>query len=249
MKAEPDLPTRALLAQAALGEARAAELVDWAVARLERGEDTEPIRILAGLDRDGHAADAADWFRKAVASLGMEPTSDGDALEGYARALVEAVADGTVASRDGVARLVTLHNDITFGTRHEPALELYHFVTLDDALDLMDTGGDVYTSLCPGLTPDNADAFVRDEARLVLAFADLEVPAGLFRTAYCGGCGRRVVPATRIVEPWYLRWEWVRRLVRRPAEAVSYCPSCGGEDLTWLNTQAGRKRYLEEGGG
>jgi hypothetical protein len=243
-----DLETRALLAAAVLDKARAAELVDWAVARLERDEDTQPIRILAGLSRDGPAVDAVDWFRKAVASLGGNPADPGAALDGYARALVEAVADGTMDGREGVARLVTLYNDVTCCTRHEPALELYHFVTLDDALDHMHAGDDVYTALCPGLAPDTAAGFIRDEARLVLAFAELDVPHNLFRTAYCGGCGRRVVPEKHIEGPWYLRWWRIRRLVRKPVAATSYCPSCGGEDLTWLDTQAGRKRYLEEVG-
>jgi hypothetical protein len=101
-----------LLAQLTLECPVAEEASAWAVAALTADEDTEPIRVLAGLSANATREEIAPWLRRAALDLGVRlPTREESRLildlwqAREARDLALAIADGRLGLVEGAWKL------------------------------------------------------------------------------------------------------------------------------------------------
>jgi hypothetical protein len=117
----------ALIARRRLGKLLASELVEWAVASLEEGRDSESLRRLAALDLEGEprVGDAEALFLPALAELGISPPQEDDAIRVYVRQLAGEIVQGKVDPQKQVARI---HDEVVSPLNHPGDLMIWCYI-------------------------------------------------------------------------------------------------------------------------
>ena len=158
-----DLPATLLHLQARrlLTKFDSQELVDWAVAALVAGHDTEHLVMLAGMDRYP-SPELWDYFYRSLGELGLSfPPADGEALLAYAVYLAKAVTTGRAHWRTGLLEMGKICAISEYDPRYTD------FFALQDHLQSLEAGYDNY--LVPELTIENAPEMVREAFAQFLA--------------------------------------------------------------------------------
>lgn len=156
--------TEEVLARRVLGEqARDDEsFVSWAAARLEAGDDTPALRVLAGerAPFDDQAVEAL--FDRAIAELGLElPATRGDADERLEAAVIRRVLAGETTPREYVEQHMTLFGGIDAPTT-TVALAYWAYHDFDNGDLYRDDDGVLRSAYLPQASRDTIDDVVRD---------------------------------------------------------------------------------------
>jgi hypothetical protein len=102
------ISTPAIQAKHALQRTQTEDYVEWATSMLEAGEDSENLRILAGLSRFASPFEAEEHFRKARKELGISEPTKVQAIRDYAIHLAQQIIDETIPFQQGVEILSQL---------------------------------------------------------------------------------------------------------------------------------------------
>ena len=224
-----DLPTTLLHLQARrqLPGFDGQELVDWAVAALVAGYETEHLVMLAGMD--GYPAEEKwAYFYRSVAELELElPPADRTALYAYAIRLAEDVVAGRVTWRAGIGRIM----EINGAAEHDERYSL--FVELEDNLDSLEKGYENYN--VPGFTLGTAPEMIREAFSQFLAGETLGINPWQWGKVYCFTCGSVGAPA--------VKRDWLARLHLLPGKEV--CGNCGSGDIAYFTDDTRRGNILD----
>ncbi len=92
---------RRLVAHKAMGLATGEDHVDWALASLEAGQDSEHLRMLAGLGARPHWQEVRDYFGWALEELGLELPPVEQVMPEYVRDVAGGIVSGTINPNAG----------------------------------------------------------------------------------------------------------------------------------------------------
>jgi len=130
--------------------------VDWATERMDAGDDTPSLRILAGLTGSFDQIDVTRLLDACLSELGVEPLDRETAVKVYASELLKNLLGNTQPVRDVLREL----GDLCIQTEYDR--ELYPFYLLHFALwDLEDGEVQWYWD---GADRSNIDGIVRKQA-------------------------------------------------------------------------------------
>ncbi len=231
-----DFPRSILLIQAKrqLGYFDTQELVDWAVAALQTGYETEHLLMLAGMD--GYPSQEKwDYFERSVAELGLPlPPPDKEALRAYATVRAEEVVAGRLDWRAGLSEFVKICRASRYAPRYD------YFSYLSDELDMIEDGVGIGQYVA-NLTQANAPDVVRQAFNHFLAGEALGIDPWQWGKVYCYACGEIAPPAHRP--------NWFARLLSQSGKEV--CWVCGSEGIGHFDDDAERGEILDalRGGG
>ena len=96
---------RRLVVHRAEGLATGDEYVDWALAALEAGQDSEHLRMLAGLGAYPHWQDVRDYFGRALEELGLELPPAAQVIPEYIRDVARGILSGAVGPDAGLHKI------------------------------------------------------------------------------------------------------------------------------------------------
>jgi hypothetical protein len=222
----------------ALGIASSADYIEWAMDRLQRGDDSESLAILAGLELEGEAdsQEVRRYFNRAVDELGLVPPSRDRALLDYARYFCRQIFEGRIASTEGLKRLDALF----------PASGYAELYSLWDGLSedlafLQEEGRSYFNS---GLGTHNSESYIRDVARQFLVLTEHELPADFFALKVCAKCGYIGLPGSSRVQDAHFSERPFPRL-NGPMLQVEACAGCGASHPMDMADYKARQRYLE----
>jgi hypothetical protein len=103
------ITSRELFWSRALGSYTEEAAVSWAVAELERQPATPNLAALAGLTSPYNRFEVEDLLHRALSELGIEEPSLQHAYLDFLCTTGRAVLDGTLAPREGCAKLARAH--------------------------------------------------------------------------------------------------------------------------------------------
>ena len=206
----------------------AQELVDWAVAALVAGYETEHLVMLAGMDRDSREEKEA-YFERAVQELSIPlPAADDSTLRAYASHLAQAGAQGTIGYRDALNQLLEIYRLLDYEPRY---LRLFE---LGEDLLSMDAGYPSFYSA--QLSPENAEQIVRETFAHFLAGEALGIDPWQPGWVYCFACGAVGAPT--------VKRDWLARLHLLPGKEV--CATCGSDRIAYFTDDMRRGDILED---
>ena len=152
--------TRNLFWGRAVGAATDEDVVAWALAEITVGPGTPSLAALATLRPPFNHLEAEDLLARALSELG---SAEPDSAVSYREFLCEtglAIVEQRLTAREGCARLAGAHGGY-IGRR-----ELQPFWLLELGIHDLEGGGPQF--YYDGLTSDNFDDLVRNEARLLV---------------------------------------------------------------------------------
>jgi len=123
---------RKLVAHRAIGLATGEDHVDWALAALEAGQDSEHLRMLAGLGTNPHWQDVRDYFERAREELGQELPPVGQVIPLFVSDVAQGIVDGTVAPLLGCREI---YHALQVEGVQVPQLEYEAWLYLEDGLE------------------------------------------------------------------------------------------------------------------
>ena len=100
-----DRETSDLIARWYLGTTSAREFPDWAVNELEKGRDSENLRILGSQIGAKRHDEVEDYFRKAVADLEWHLPDKVEAANAYATRLMQDIVDRAILPNEACKEL------------------------------------------------------------------------------------------------------------------------------------------------
>ena len=148
----PDHVAR-LFALRYLGNLAQDAIVDWALAELEVGHDSESLRILAGMRDHPYPTEVELYFFRTLKELAIEPPDKGQALNSYCRFIAEQILNGSMTPKNGCNELDWIYRCLDY-----PG-ELQEWLLLAEGLDPQ-TYGD--------MNPQQFDAAVKRVASELL---------------------------------------------------------------------------------
>lgn len=92
---------RKLIVHKAMGLATGEDHLDWALAALEAGQDSEHLRMLAGLGAYPHWQEVRDYFGLALEELGLELPPVEQIMPEYVRDVAGGIVSGTINPNAG----------------------------------------------------------------------------------------------------------------------------------------------------
>jgi hypothetical protein len=137
---EPPDDLLAVLARRHLHAAGAPQVVDWAVAALVRGLDSESLRVLAGSTPLLNEFEVDDLLQQTARELGFPIPNRADCLAHHARQIAREIVAGRRTPAEGCLALVRVSAALD-----DPA-DLRGFVSLDDDLEMSREGGSLVRS-------------------------------------------------------------------------------------------------------
>ncbi len=137
------------------GYDRAEDVVGWAQVALAEGQDSESLRILAGLGPNPNAFEANEHFERALDELGIERGSGEDRRARYVRLLCDGIVKRTLEPVAALTELVE-ECDVDSGGWWE----LYDAATL-----CTETARLLY----PSIVEAGLETAIRDQARAWLS--------------------------------------------------------------------------------
>lgn len=232
-----------LMGRRAVGSDRPEDYIAWAVECLAGGSSSENVAILAGLDLETpvDSQEVRRYFQKACRELGIDWPDKRVALRRYSEWLCRRLASGELDPAQGVTQLARLYP----ASDYSEALYSIWYELDDDLSSVEDGYGSLYNL---GLTPEDADEFIRQVAAQYLQLLSVDLPPNFFHLAHCSACQAIHEPiAKRIDAPWWLRVVslFVRR--RRP-EYELICSQCGSRDIRYMYDFDARQAYLARHG-
>lgn len=227
----------ALAAGLVLERAGTPELIAWAVAALEQGEDTPSLRRLAGCYAQDSFFDTLPWFRQSLREMGIELPEPDRLLSDYASLLAGRIQAGEQEALAGLREMIGLNYS---RQQSDPLLGPLSDLLAAAELQADELGS--YAWLYPEFATLPLAELIREECRLYLALRDQAVDE-LLTSSWCLSCGQR---EKALVQPRLQGWaqELWRRVCGNQAELRASCPHCGSEELLPLTRLAGRQKYL-----
>ncbi|PIQ29273.1 hypothetical protein COW36_17180 [bacterium (Candidatus Blackallbacteria) CG17_big_fil_post_rev_8_21_14_2_50_48_46] len=232
-----------LTALEALNLISTSDCIGWGVAMLSAGYDSPALRRLAGCYSHEHLADVLPWLEKSRQELKLERPELGALFRPYSIWLAQQILGGQLAPVLGLKRLAQLNYQLR---DWDPLLRF--FCELDDAADFLPQAPEEAGYLFKELESLSLIECILEECRLFLAYSEFEaLPESLFREVFCPTCQTQALPVYRpMPEPLSEKLKRLWQGVGRPREAV--CTQCGARELLRLDSQAGRRWWLENSG-
>ncbi|MEJ2466355.1 MAG: hypothetical protein P8045_11735 [Candidatus Thiodiazotropha sp.] len=225
----------------ALGIVCSTDYIAWATEILKRGEDSESLAILAGLDLDGDpdASDVNRYFNRSLDELGLRLPTRERALLDYARYLCREIVLGRIAPVNGLKRLDGLY----------PASGYTRLYSIWDGLSedlsfLKEEGRCYFNS---GLGSHNIESYLRGVAEQFLVLTSYALPDNFFDLSVCPRCGYIGLPGSaKVRDPHFEQRPFPR--LHGPMQQVTACANCGAIHPLGMIDYKARQRYLDAEG-
>ena len=216
-----------VIADRVIGKSDSKIYVDWAVDMISKGQETDNILILAGLD-DSDSEERERYLRECLNDLKIDYPSDRKTLiDFYSIFLAKNVVNGIVSPKTGLIKMNELIYEADYSN------EFIDFQYLQEDIDyLKNSGQTIFNS---GLRLKNIDRFIINEFQLFLdkqKFKDKD----LLKKAICKDCDSVIEPEIKV--------KWSFKELKR--QNISCCPKCSSRHLIWWNTQKGKKLILDK---
>lgn len=244
---EIQISTREILIKVFCESADSKELIKWAVQKLEKDVDSEPIRILAGLTDNTQTYETVHWFKKSLDSIDFDYSVPQKIVNEYTDSLAIDIIKGDIAPLGGLKKISELRN-LIWDSDYDTEIDLHNFMEIEDAIGLRDIGDESYVYLCPEMESENVEKIITDECKLFLKLKSITLPEDFYMTAYCDNCKVWMKPLHIDLAKGILKFAFVRRLLRKPRIYENKCSHCNSEELVYASSIEGRKRYLKEKG-
>ncbi len=207
----------------ALGQSLNTSLQDWATQRLVDGEDTPSLRVLAGLFGEEEIREAIDYLRKVENELGLvRPTSE-ISIKNYIREQLDHFIRNPIEPELFINRIGSIYVDYSYEAVF-PFHEVWY--ALSEAVDCF--GWDeaqLAQYYYHGIRRDNITRITLQEARLALAYWDLDVPEQIIESCYCESCYSLGKPHMKRSSSLP---DFLHRLIHRRSSYVTpICLKCG----------------------
>jgi hypothetical protein len=221
---------RALFGKRLVGNDSDEDYIDWAGACLQEGRDSKSLRKLSELAsrRPLITKEVSFYFLRAIEELGMEIPDEAQAINAYARELVDGILDGDGDLRSSVYLLSVLY---TLTDYADPKLAAW--IDLNEDFGWLDAD-DRYISR-EGVNRANIEDKVKKEAELYRKLEALEIPADFVSYCFCDNCDY-LGKAKEVRKRSFFTGE---------VSIEDRCPRCGSTEMTFANTYRGRKRLLK----
>ena len=219
----------------ALGDAERTDYVEWATARLARGDDTPNLRILAGLSPTRDPDDIEPYFRRACADLSIVVPEQCAPLQDCAQLIRRSYEMGKCSAAQTIRRMADLYRLTDYA---DPLLGVW--MDMDDEIGFLDAdlGGYMY----PRGALSDLDAAVRREWHLLDRGRALNLDRrfrNLLRCVACGYVGEGVTKPNSFLQRLLL----LRR--RRVAPRQQLCGRCGTDRFESLSDPDVRSSYFD----
>ena len=112
-----------------LGNLAKDAIVDWALAELEVGRDSESLRILAGMRDHPYPTEVELYFFRALKELEIETPDKAQALNSYCRFIAEQIVNSSITPRNGCKELYWVYRSLDYPS------ELLDWLLLAEGLD------------------------------------------------------------------------------------------------------------------
>ena len=219
--------TYQLLAEKSLTYFDSQKYVDWAVALLENGFESESLIILAGLDSYG-TEEKEKYFWKSVDELNIKiEKQDFELIEDYAIFVAKQVVEGKINPMTGLNKMV----NIVCATDYSS--EYITFYELEEDIDSLNYSGTAIFNT--GLILENKEEYVKEEFKLFLEMKELQIDKVLKDKSYCLKCNKFELPILR-----------TKYQLKKPYKyQIWTCKNCGSNKLEHSNNHNTKKRIIE----
>ena len=219
--------TYLLLAEKILTCFDSQKYVDWAVALLENGFESESLVILAGLDSYG-IEEKEKYFWKSIEELNIEvKKTDSELIEYYVDFVAKQVVEDKINPIIGLSRM----RDIVCATDY--SVKYIQFYELDEDLDYLNSyKTTIYNT---GLTLENKEKYIKEEFELFLEMNRLKIDESLRDKSYCTNCDCLEKPVLK-----------TKYKFTKPHKYQTWiCKNCGSIKLEHFNNHNTKRKIIE----
>jgi hypothetical protein len=163
--------------------------VDWAVALLENGLESDSLIILAGLDFYP-TEEKEKYFWESIRELGIKiEKSDLELVDYYADFVVQQVLEDKINPMIGLSKMLDVVRATDYSSKY------IQFYEIDEDIDCLNYSQTIIFNT--GLTLDNKEEFVKEEFQLFLEMNQLQIDDSLRSKSYCLNCSKLVEPVLK----------------------------------------------------
>ena len=219
--------TYRILAEKLLTHFDSQKYVDWAVALLENGFESESLVILAGLDSYS-TEEKEKYFWESIGELGIRiEKNDSELIDYYAYFIANQVIDNKITPMLGLSRMLDVVRATDYSSKY------IQFDLLDEDIDYLNySQTTIYNT---GLTFDNKEEFVKEEFQFFLQMNQLKIDDSLRNKSYCLSCNKFVEPLLK-----------TKYQLKKPHKyQVWVCSNCSSIKLENSNNHKTKRRIIE----
>ncbi len=220
--------TQILLAKRLFWGFDSQKYVDWAIDLLYADIESESLIILAGLN--GYdTQEKEEYFWKSIEELQIDiKKSDDELIENYALFTARQVVENKLKPLDGLSIMLEIVSVTDYDVKYT------QFFGIDEDLDYL--SHNEQTIFNSGLRKDNIEEYVKTEFELFIETVSLDLDNSIFDKAICNKCGLITKPKLKNK----------RKLCTTTTYQIWICGNCGTDKIEHFNSQAGKKRIIEQ---